>query len=79
MAGSHSPKKESPWILFAHRIAENLSHAWLKNYKPHAINTAPLKYLDIDLKKQAEGNTILIVTELKEKMSENIGLDDSDW
>lgn len=41
--------EECPWVLFVHRMRGNLAHGWLKNYKAHAINTAPMKYFDIDM------------------------------
>ncbi|MCI5073319.1 ABC transporter substrate-binding protein [bacterium] len=48
--------EECPWVFFIHRKRGMLAQGWLKNYKAHAMNTAPMKYLDIDL--EAKNKTL---------------------
>lgn len=39
----------APWKLGAHRMYNDLFHAWVKGYMRHPVIRAPLRYVDIDL------------------------------
>jgi len=57
-------RQDVPWGMMYHPYEYNLSHSWVKNYKPHGISKANFKYYDIDMEqrreKQAEWNKPII-------------------
>ena len=38
----------APWRLMEHRIEDQLSQAWVRNFKPHPVRSAVWRYIDID-------------------------------
>jgi ABC-type transport system substrate-binding protein len=38
----------APWRLMEHRIEDQLSQAWVRNFKPHPVRSAVWRYVDID-------------------------------
>jgi ABC-type transport system substrate-binding protein len=47
--------REMPWIVEAHRIRYNLSHAWISNYKADYMGGTPAKFLRVDTARRAQG------------------------
>jgi len=40
----------APWRLMEHRIEDQLSQPWIRNFKPHPVRSAVWRYVDIDPK-----------------------------
>jgi ABC-type transport system substrate-binding protein len=38
----------APWRLMEHRIEDQLSQPWIRNFKPHPVRSAIWRYVDID-------------------------------
>jgi ABC-type transport system substrate-binding protein len=38
----------APWRLMEHRIEDQLSQRWIRNFKPHPVRSAVWRYIDID-------------------------------
>jgi oligopeptide transport system substrate-binding protein len=44
----------APWRLMEHRIEDQLSQPWVRNFKPHPVRSAVWRYIDIDLAQRAK-------------------------
>jgi ABC-type transport system substrate-binding protein len=44
----------APWRLMEHRIEDQLSQAWVRNFKPHPVRNAVWRYVDIDSTKRPQ-------------------------